>query len=160
MAAWQVDFYLVPRAAIGVAATALTPGELDSTDWWGVATFPSDYQRQLDAVASRGQPLTAQVETWGREDGNRIDVASENGRVQSVVVRVDVRRLDSKFGAALIEFVRKVGAVLVRRDGLIVEPTIAAYAGALRSSNAWRFSSDPAAFLAARAAEEKDEDDD
>ena len=123
MAAWQVDFYLVPRAAIGAAATALTPGELDSTDWWGVATFPSDYQRRLDAVASRGQSWTAQLETWGREDGNRIDVASEDGRVQSVIVRVDVRRLDSKFGAALIEFVRKLGALLVRRDGLIVEPT-------------------------------------
>jgi hypothetical protein len=158
MAAWQVDFYLVPRAAVGAVATILTPGELDSTGWWTVAAFPADYQRRLDVVANRGQSWSAQVETWGREDGNRIDVASEDGRVHSVIVRVDVRRLDSRFGAALIDFVRKLGALLVRRDGLIVEPTIAAYAGALRSSNAWRFANDPAAFLASRAAEEKDDD--
>ena len=158
MAAWQVDFYLVPRAAIGAAATILTPGELDSTDWWAVAAFPADYQRRLDVVASRGQSRTAQLQTWGPEDGNRIEVASEDGRVQSVIIRVDVRRLDSKFGAALIDFIRKLGALLVRRDGLIVEPTIAAYAGALRGSNAWRFANDPAAFLAARAVDEKDDD--
>jgi hypothetical protein len=158
MAAWQVDFYLVPRAAIGAAATILTPSELDSADWWAVAAFPSDYHRRLDVVASRGESWTAQIETWGREDGNRIDVALEDGRVQSVIVRVDVRRLDSRFGAALIDFVRKLGALLVRRDGLIVEPTIAAYAGALRSSNAWRFANDPTAFLASRAAEEKDDE--
>jgi hypothetical protein len=158
MAAWQVDFYLVPRAAIGIAATVLTPGELDSTEWWAVAAFPADYQLRLDMVATRGRSWTARLETWGSEDGNRVDVALEDGRVQSVIIRVDVRRLDSKFGAALIEFTRKLGALLIRRDGLIIEPTIAAYAGALRTSIAWRFANDPAAFLASHAADVKDDD--
>jgi hypothetical protein len=63
------------------------------------------------------------------------------------MARVDVRRLDSKFGAALLQFVRTADAVLVRSDGLVVEPTIAAYAGALRNSAAWKFANDPAAQL-------------
>jgi hypothetical protein len=68
-----------------------------------------------------------------------------------VKVQVDVRRLDSRFGAALLDFVRAADAVLIRNDGLVVEPLIGAYAGALRNSAAWKFASDPAAFLAANS---------
>ena len=67
------------------------------------------------------------------------------------MARVDVRRLDSKFGAALIQFVRSAGAVLVRADGLVVEPVISEYVAALRSSDAWRFASDPMTFLRSQA---------
>ena len=75
---------------------------------------------------------------WGEEDGNRVDVWSADGEVSTVTARVDVRRLDSKFGAALLAFVRAIGAVLIRQDGLVVQPTINAYSGALRSSTAMR----------------------
>ena len=109
MAAWQVDFYLVPRRDIPAAVAALTPSELDGTNWWAAVPFPPDYQQRLDNVAPRGRATSPQLETWGRDDGNRIDVASDGERVQSVVVCVDVRRLDSKFGAALIDFVRNSG---------------------------------------------------
>ena len=109
--------------------------------------------RRRDSRAFRGQG----PQTWGREEGDRVDVRSEDGHVTTVTVRVDVRRLDSRFGAALLEFVKRAGAVLVRGDGLVVEPTIGAYAAALRSSDAWTFASDPAAFLASNALDE-DED--
>ena len=147
MAAWQVDFYLVPRAAIGAAATALTPGELIArtggvlprfrrtiSGGWTPSRVAAIVDRTARDVGPRGrQSHRRRFRRWPRTE-------RDHPR--------DVRRLDSKFGAALIEFVRKFGALLVRRDGLIVEPTIAAYAGALRSSNAWRFANDPAAFLA------------
>jgi hypothetical protein len=98
-----------------------------------------------------------ELETWGPEDGNRVEVRSGEGRVARVHVRVDVRKLDSKFGAALLSFVRAAGAALVRSDGLVVEPTIGAYAAALRSSSAWTYANDPTAFVMALAAR-KDED--
>jgi hypothetical protein len=77
--------------------------------------------------------------------------------VSSVTARVDVRRLDSKFGAALLLFVRAADALLVRRDGAVVESTINAYAGALRSSAAWRYASEPGASLAAQMDDDDDE---
>jgi hypothetical protein len=146
MAAWQVDFYILPRRAL-LSRGKLDPSDLAATAWWASDTLPSDYQRRLAAVASVGPSPSAALQTWGSEDGNRIDVLSEGGRVSAIMARVDVRRLDSKFGAALLQFVRAVGAVLVRSDGLVVEPTIAAYAASLRNSDAWRFSNDPAANL-------------
>jgi hypothetical protein len=155
MAAWQVDFYIIPRRAL-LSRGTLVSSDLDANPWWAADPLPPDYQRRLSVVASAGPAPSAEVQTWGPEDGNRIDVRSEDGRVSAIMARVDVRRLDSKFGAALLRFVRAAGAVLVRSDGLVVEPTIAAYAAALRNSDAWKFSNDPAAHL--RAYSDPDDD--
>jgi hypothetical protein len=146
MAAWQVDFYVIPRRALA-SHGAVDSSDLDARDWWGSHALPADYQKRLSAIASIAPSSSAELETWGSQDGNRIDVRSRDGRASAVVVRVDVRRLDSKFGAALLQFVRAADAVLVRSDGLVVQPQISAYAAALRGSEAWRFASDPAAYL-------------
>lgn len=156
MAAWQVGFYVVPRRALG-ASGALTPSLLANTNWWADHAFPADYQTRLAVVASARASAHAGVETWGSDDGNRVDVSSNVGRVTKMTARVDVRRLDSRFGAALLDFVRKAGAVLIRSDCLIVEPIIAAYAGALRNSEAWRFANAPAILSATSTDDEDDE---
>ncbi len=162
MAAWQVDLFVLPRRAIATASQPITQAALEQTDWWDGVPFPADYAVRLAAVASATPASlgSAGHERWGSEEGNRVDVWSARAKVMRVTVSVDVRRLDSKFGAALITFVRSAGAVLVRRDGLIVEPMIGAYAGALRGSSAWRYASDPAAFLASYAEGDADEDQD
>jgi hypothetical protein len=159
MAVWQVEFYIVPQRALAAAPGRLTRAVLDDTDWWAGTPLPSDYRTRLAGVAAAASSSGHELETWGPEDGNRIDLWSESGRVRRMIARVDVRRLDPKFGAALLLFVRTASAVLVRSDGFVTEPTINAYAGALRSSSAWRYASDPAAFLAAQA-KELDEDED
>ena len=156
MAIWQVDFYLVPRRAL-TASSDISPTALGETDWWAGVAFPSDYQKRLDNVARRGPSASPDCETWGREDENRVDVWSEDGRVRRAMARIDVRRLDSRFGAALLDFVRATGAVLIRRDGMIVEPTVSGYATALRTSDAWKFASDPAAHFASYSNPDDDE---
>jgi hypothetical protein len=157
MAVWQVEFHIVPRRAV---AASLTPAVLNETDWWATAAFPSDYQRRFASVGPPGRSPSTDLEKWGPEDGNRVDVWSAGGRVSRAMARVDVRRLDSKFGAALLAFVRAAGAVLIRSDGLIVEPLIGAYAAALRNSDSWRFASDPTTFLASQSTVDDDDDDD
>ena len=156
MAAWQVAFHIIPRRAL-VSHGAVDSLHLDRTPWWTAHALPSDYQKRLSAIAPATPSSSAELETWGSEDGNRIDVRSDKGRVSAVTARVDVRRLDSRFGAALIHFVRAADTVLVRSDGLVVEPQIASYTAALRTSNAWKFASDPAAFFAAYT--DADDDD-
>jgi len=147
MAAWQVHFSIVPRRAFAAASAAKLRPSADA-DWWAAETLPSDYQRRLAAVASPAPSSSANVQTWGTEDGNRIDVWSVDGRATMVTARVDVRRLDSKFGAMLLQFTRTANAVLVRSDGLVVEPLVGAYAAALRGSLAWRHANDPASHFA------------
>jgi hypothetical protein len=150
MAVWQVGFHLVPRRVVATPG-GLTAEVLRDTDWWATVKFPADYRARLASAAPPAPSTHPNLETWGNEDGDRVDVWSAGGRVTRAMTHVDVRRLDSKFGAAIINLVRIAGAVLVRTDGLVVEPIISAYAGALRSADAWRFSSDPAAFLASHS---------
>jgi hypothetical protein len=118
------------------------------TDWWSAETLPSGYSRQLAAIAAPSSSSATELQTWGAQDGNRIDVWSEKGKPIRMTARVDVRRLDAKFGAMLLQFARIADAVLIRRDGLVIEPTVGAFGAALRSSQAWQYASDPAAYFA------------
>jgi hypothetical protein len=156
MAVWQVDFAIVPRRAL-----ATKPGvpisELMDVDWWSADRLPSGYVQQLGTIAAIGSSWTAELQTWGQEDGNRIDVWSENGKPVRMIARVDVRRLDAKFGALLLQFARTANAVLVRKDGLVVEPMVGAFGAALRNSTAWQYATDPAAYLASYSDDEVDE---
>lgn len=156
MAVWQVDFYIVPRSALASGPQRLSAAILDATAWWSAATFAPDYRTRLPSVAPVARSMIVPLESWGDEDGNRVDVWSENGRVRRAMARVDVRRLDSRFGAALLFFVQSANAVLVRTDGLVVAPTIASFAAALRSAPAWRYANDPAEFIAGRMATDDD----
>ena len=156
MAVWQVEFAIVPRRAIEAGSRVPLPRVMD-TDWWSTERLPSDYTRHLAAVAPSASTGAAELQTWGEEDGNRVDVWSVNGKAARMTARVDVRRLDARFGAMLLQFARVANAVLVRRDGLVVEPVVGAFGAALRSSQAWRYASDPAAFLASTS--EPDDDD-
>lgn len=156
MADWQVDFHIVPRSALAAPSQLLTASALEETAWWSHAAFPADYRTRLPTVAPAVRSLSASLESWGDEEGNRIDVWSENGRVSRAMARVDVRRLDSRFGAALLSFVHAANAVLIRTDGVVVARTVASFTGALRSSPAWRHASDPAEFIATRAAIDDD----
>ena len=147
MAAWQVEFSIVPRRALAAAgAAALRPSA--DTEWWAADALPAGYQGKLAAVASPASSPSANVQSWGPEDGNRLDVWSIDGRATKVTARVDVRKLDARFSAMVLQFARTAGAVLVRSDGLVVEPVVGAFAAALRNSAAWRFANDPAAHFA------------
>jgi hypothetical protein len=147
MAVWQVEFVIVPRQALANKPRVALSQLLD-TDWWSAEGLPSSYERQLTAIAPAGTSRTADLHTWGEEDGNRIDLWWDNGKPARMTARVDVRRLNATFGAKLLQFARVADAVLVRRDGLVIEPSVGAFGAALRTSEAWKYASDPAAHLA------------
>jgi hypothetical protein len=157
MAVWQVEFAIVPRRALAAKPRVAIPRVLD-TDWWSAERLPAGYANQLAAVAPPGSSSTAELQTWGEAEGNRVDVWLENGKATRMIARVDVRRLDARFGAMLLQFAKVAGAVLVRRDGLVVEPLVGAFGAALRSSEAWRYASDPAAFFASYKEPEDDDE--
>jgi len=156
MAVLQVDFAIVPRRAFAKSPRVAVQKLLD-TDWWSAERFPSGFSHQLAAIAPAGSSSTPERQTWGEEDGNRIDVWFENGRATRMNAHVDVRRLDAKFGAMLLQFARVADAVLVRQDGLVVEPLVGAFGAALRTSTAWQYTTDPSARLASYTEPEDDE---
>jgi hypothetical protein len=156
MAAWQVEFAIVPRRALATKARVAL-SQIIETDWWSTERLPAGYSQHLAAIAPPGSSWAAELQTWGEADGNRVDVWFENGKATRMLARVDVRRLDAKFGAMLLQFARVADAVLVRRDGLVVEPLVGAFGAALRTSEAWQYATDPAAYLAAYSEPEDDD---
>jgi len=154
MAVWQVEFTIVPRRAFANTPRG-TLAQLWDTDWWSAQALPSGHERHLTAIAPSGASSTTDVQTWGEHDGNRVDISLVDGKPARMTACVDVRRLDATFGAKLLQFARTADALLIRRDGLVIEPTVGAFGAALRTSDAWKHAKDPAANLAAYA----DQDD-
>jgi hypothetical protein len=156
VAVWQVEFAIVPRRALATKQRVAL-ARIMETDWWRGERLPAGYSQKLAAVAASGTSSTTELQTWGDEEGNRIDLWSESGTPVRMSARVDVRRLDAKFGAMLLQFARVADAVFIRRDGLVVEPLVGAFGAALRSSEAWQYAKDPAAFLSSYADDETDD---
>jgi len=156
MAVWQVEFAIVPRRALARNPRGLLANVLD-TDWWSAERLPPEFSRQLAAIAPGGSPPTSERHTWGDAEGNHVDVWFSNGQATRMTAHVDVRRLDAKFGATLLQFARVADAVFVRADGLVVEPLVGAFGAALRSSPAWQYVVDPQTFLSTHAEPDEEE---
>src|SRR5881398_539054 len=102
MADWQVEFAIVPRRALATRPSVALP-RLMETDWWRSERLPAGYSQQLAAIAAPGSSSAAAHQSWGDENGNRVDVWFENGSATRMTARVDVRRLDAKFSAMLLQ---------------------------------------------------------
>ena len=156
MAPWQVIFHVVPHRAMATAPRVLDAGVVATTEWWGAGSGASEARDRLRLLLGEPSRTTATVESWGTAEGNGVDVHLERGRIARVIAHVDVRKLDPKFGAALLGFARSMQAILVRADGWVAEPTVGAYSGALRGDPAWAHANEPAPLKI--AAGEDDED--
>ena len=158
MAPWQVIFHVVPHRAMATAPRVLDAGIVATTDWWGAGTGtgPGALRDRLGVLVGPPTRTTPTVESWGAADGNGVDVHLSNGRIARVIAHVDVRKLDPKFGAALLGLARSMQGVLVRADGWVTEPTVGGYSGALRGDPAWAHANEPAPMRIASDEAEED----
>jgi hypothetical protein len=127
MAAWQADFELRPTDAI----------------------LPVDFRQRLDLLLPRGRSWSRDLETWGEETGNRIDVwLAPDGRGGEAMLRVDMRAYDHAWCTRVFAEVRALGRGFwpVWSDGPMVGNPVE-LGHALRGSPAFRFVEDPHAFL-------------
>ena len=157
MAPWQVIFHVVPHRAMATAPRVLDAGIVAATDWWGAGPGTRELRDRLKVLVGAPTRTTPTVESWGAADGNGVDVHLSEGRIARVIAHVDVRKLDPKFGAALLGLARSMQSVLVRADGWVAEPTVGGYSAALRGDPAWKHANEPGPLKA--ATEEKEEDE-
>ncbi len=157
MAPWQVIFYVVPHRAMATAPRVLDAGIVATTDWWGAGPGTRELRDRLGVLVGPPTRTTPTVESWGTADGNGVDVHLSGGRIARVIAHVDVRKLDPKFGAALLGLARSMQSVLVRADGWVAEATVGGYSTALRGDPAWKHANEPAPLKI--AAEEREDDE-
>jgi hypothetical protein len=113
--------------------------------------MPAGYRDLLRKVLEEGRSWSGDLEVWGTEAGDRIDVWHPGADEHEVLARFDMRTWDAQLYLRFIEFVRIVnGTIQVApgdQDMPEVAPTIEAFEAALRASDAFRFVSNPEAYL-------------
>ncbi|MFL5562161.1 MAG: hypothetical protein ACJ79K_11850 [Gemmatimonadaceae bacterium] len=139
------------------APRVLDAAIVSTTEWWSAGAGTREPQEKLGALIGPASRTNPTIESWGSADGNGVDVHLANGRIMRIIAHVDVRKLDPKFGAALLGFARSMQSVLVRADGWVAEPTVGAYSTALRGDPAWAHANEPKALKIAIDETEDDE---
>jgi len=118
--------------------------------------FRADFARLLPPLKSWSQNL----EQWGHEDGNRIDVTWDNETISDVFIRVDVRNLSQVFLVGLLDLARKNAWLLRAQDGRVLRPSLTKLLSAIYKSDTFRFVDDPRAFLEALEKARRSDPDD
>jgi hypothetical protein len=124
MAVWQADFHLIPGGP-----------------------WLADYRARLDALVPRGASWSPEIETWGAEDGNRLDVYLFEGAPSDGLLRLDLRNWDQAFTVGVLALLKQQEFGLEDTSGRWIEPVLGDVALAARGSPAFRFVEDPERFL-------------
>jgi hypothetical protein len=125
MATWQADFRFIAAAA----------------------NLPSDYRARFSTVLPVGRSWSAEVEQWGTEESDRIDVSRHADAPPEVFCRFDLREWKSDLYGGFIDCLREIGGRLETSEGEPVPLEQGAFEQVLRSSRAARFVADPRGFL-------------
>lgn len=152
MAVWQFDLHMIPRDAV-IRMFSQVPTHLEmkrpqDVDWWIGSEIPiGDLRRRFSTLLPQAESWADNIEIWGKDDSDRIDLVAENETVAGVFVRVDLRQPLRTFPAGLVAVARELGCVLLTEQCEILEPEEGALIDAIRKSPAARFVSNPQKFF-------------
>ncbi len=127
MAIWQYDFIAVPRNELvslyGALPSAMTAEDFNSESFWKTKQPISGYAFEFNNWRSEMESWSSDLRMWGHEESNRIDVSYENGRVNCVQFRIELRSLSIHFIETIVAFTRVNNCVLISAHSLaVVEP--------------------------------------
>jgi hypothetical protein len=151
MATWQFNLRVIPRTDlerhIGTTPVRVGFEDLDNLN----AAFPVS----LEWISGRIGDLLPPTQSWspdlvqfGAEEGTRADVWVDHDRIDSILVRIDARELNSAFLIRLADLGREGDFIFVSETGEVLPPNARRFFNALAKSNAARFVDDPEGFLA------------
>lgn len=151
MAAWQVDSHLLPTSAIlrryGVVPINISSDDFNSTTWWNTNIDIESLATELSAIMPRLHSWSPNLQMWGEEDGNRVDLALKGGSIAEIFVRIDVRAVSISFLTGVIKLARKADLKFRMSNGRVLSPALRQLMEAIRGSPAFRYVEDPAGYL-------------
>lgn len=111
MAIWQWDVWIVPRQEI-IKHLSVIPQYMDldwfeSINWWS-AVSKSELVSFFNSILPHYSTTWAtHTQSWGSDNGDRIELEVENDKVIDVVIRVDLRHLNINLLNSLVTFSEK-----------------------------------------------------
>jgi hypothetical protein len=107
MALWQISFFVIPNEGIesNSAFKRSNEGLFDDSKFWSqLAIHPNIFEPIENFLPKLNKSWGKYLTIYGSEDGNRLEVISERGCVESVSFRVDFTSNYEDILAELIEF--------------------------------------------------------
>jgi hypothetical protein len=142
MAAWQCGFLLGPSRE---ASTTLLSGTPEGV--WSNADQIGAICDVADIFLKRGTSWSPEIRVWGEEDSTCLEMIYESGDIREILLRIDLRGIDSARLAPVLLGLQRANVLLVGEDGRITEPNVPAVFEALKRSPAWAFVQDPEHFF-------------
>jgi hypothetical protein len=149
MAVWQFRLGLIPRQPL-IDRFGEIPESRTNTDEWAWlwdTQPPEDYHCMIESFTVPYKSWTPDIMMWGSENGNRLHVVMEAGRVVEVNARLCPGEKWIDFAEGIILLAKHCDWVLSLNDGKLFLPDFSVLTLAVLESNAMKFCKDPLEFL-------------
>jgi hypothetical protein len=148
MALWQYDTYLIPQSRLlerfGSIPVTVTDEQAQSLHWNAHHQPPTDYAAHLSAFLKPAGSWHEDVQIWGSDLGNRVDVTRKADGVQTMRVRFDARECSaSPFLIRIVDWAQYCAGVFLTDEAHVVPPGVRPLLADMRQSPARRFAIHP-----------------
>jgi hypothetical protein len=107
-----------------------------------------DVDSLISKVLPKGKAWDSEQKVWGSDESSDIQVWYENGRIESIDVRLDLREDISSLLSKVVELAKRLKCYLfIPGAKSIIEPNVFELKKAANESNAAKFVEDPEGFL-------------
>lgn len=120
----------------------------DVSDAWGQYPPTIEIEPLLSNVLPKGKAWDSEQKVWGNEESSDIQVWYENGKIDSVTVRLDLWEDMSVLLKKVVDLANELNCHLfIPGAKIIIKPNIFELKKASSESNAAKFVKDPEGFL-------------
>ncbi len=119
MALWQTSFLFLPKPLVAdhdeVPVEAFERYQDDLATVAPDFVLPSDYAKSIEQLLPPAKGWHEDMELWGSEKSDDICIWRDAGKLSSIDIRIDVRKLDGSLLEAVLALAESWGCVLVER---------------------------------------------
>jgi hypothetical protein len=152
MAIWQISFALIPIDVAGhadiLSEEIFAAHADDITKPPSSFSLPSDYSTQIARLLPPNKGWSSDMELWGDDKFDDFTIWSEEGNVESIGVRIDVRNIRNDFLEGLLKLADDWSCVWVeRRYRKVCRMGLQEFRGYIRGHPYSRSLEDPIAWI-------------
>lgn len=137
MALWQFDCYIVPKKAV----------EKDMIIDEGILSWKRYNLSQVNIdFLEKQNSWTENIVQYGKNDETCIEILYENGALEEICCRFDLRSLSKKLLEQIIDYVKKIDG-LIFYDNKIFPPNIEDIVELMKCSKANKFCQNPIVYF-------------
>jgi hypothetical protein len=125
--------------------------DLINVNWWeNLNTDFVDIEKRIRPFADQVEwtKRTEGMKTFGNNDTNDITISkTETGQFEGISLRIDLRKIDRVFIDHVLAISKDLDCLLLDSQGNLFEPTHENLADKIKTSNAFKFVTNPTDFL-------------